>query len=244
MEKYIGILESIGVNKNGATLYLALLEHGEKSISELTLLSWLYRMEVYRQLPLMREYGLILEVNRGKRKKYIAANPLTIQDLYSQKQEENSIHIKKLLDQYSYLNKKPRVMYQEWKKWVSAVFSDIVNSLSKWDIFYRISSEKDVEKANHYLPKNYRENRDKKQLERYVIMPEATAKSKLPRLERELVSIPKEFDEFEDNISLTLYGNKIAYIDFSSETSIIIEHKQLADFHKKMFQILYKTLKK
>lgn len=75
-------------------------------------------------------------------------------------------------------------------------------------------------------------------------MSERGAKTKIPRLERELVTIPPELDEFDDNISLTLYGNKIAYIDFNTETSIIIEHPALADFHKKMFRIMYMSLRK
>jgi len=124
------------------------------------------------------------------------------------------------------------------------VFSDIVNSLEVGDVFYRVSSERDVNKANTYLPKNYCELRDKKQLERYVIMSEEWAKSKSPRLERELITIPPELDDFEDNISLTIYGNKIAYIDFTTETSIIIEHTALVDFHKKMFRMMYVSLRK
>jgi hypothetical protein len=75
-------------------------------------------------------------------------------------------------------------------------------------------------------------------------MSESWAAQKNPRLERELITIPAELDDFEDNISLTIYGNKIAYIDFSSETSIIIEHEALVDFHKKMFRIMYMSLRK
>jgi hypothetical protein len=75
-------------------------------------------------------------------------------------------------------------------------------------------------------------------------MSEAWAAHKKPRLERELVTIPSELDDFEDNISLTIYGNKIAYIDFSAQTSIIIEHAALVDFHKKMFRIMYMSLRK
>jgi len=74
-------------------------------------------------------------------------------------------------------------------------------------------------------------------------MSDSGAKQKLPRLERELITIPPEFDDFADNVSLTLYGNKIAYIDFTTETSIIIEHKALADFHQKMFRMLYVSLR-
>jgi alpha-L-arabinofuranosidase len=107
-----------------------------------------------------------------------------------------------------------------------------------------VSSEKNVDKANTYLPKDYREKRDKKQLERYVIMSETQKKSKKPRLERDIVTIPPEYDEFVDDVQMIIYGNKVAFIDFNSESSIIIENKFIADFQLKLFKLLFKTLNK
>lgn len=244
MEKYIGILEAIGVHEHGAKIYLSLLERGQKSIAELTKITSLYRVEIYRQLPFLIESGLVVEVVKWKRKNYLAASPYKIQEMYQEQQENIETHVESLVKDFAHQDKKPKVIYQEWKKALMYVFSDIVNSLKAWDVFYRVSSERDVSKSNTYLPKNYRELRDKKQLERYVIMSEEWAKSKSPRLERELITIPPELDDFEDNISLTIYGNKIAYIDFTTETSIIIEHAALVDFHKKMFRMMYISLRK
>ena len=244
MEKYIGILQAIWVHEHGAKIYLSLLERGEKSIAELTKITSLYRVEIYRQLPFLIETGLVIETIKWKRKRYIAATPYKIQEMYTQQQADVEQHVENLVQNFAHKDKKPKVIYQEWKKALMYVFSDIVNSLDAWDVFYRISSEKDVSLANTYLPKNYRELRDKKQLERYVIMSESGASKKSPRLERELVTIPAELDDFEDNVSLTIYGDKIAYIDFTTETSIIIENKPLVDFHKKMFRIMYMSLRK
>lgn len=244
MEKYIGILQAIWVHEHGAKVYLALLQQGEKSIAELTKITSLFRVEIYRQLPFLIESGLVLEVLKWKRKNYIAASPYKIQEMYTQQQEDIEKHVGALVENFAHQDKKPKVIYQEWKKALMYVFSDIVNSLETGDVFYRVSSERDVELANKYLPKNYRETRDKKRLERYVIMSEAWAAQKNPRLERELITIPAELDDFEDNVSLTIYGNKIAYIDFTTETSIIIEHPALVDFHKKMFRMMYMSLSK
>lgn len=244
MEKYIGILQAIWVHEHGAKIYLALLERGEKSIAELTKITSLFRVEIYRQLPFLIESGLVLEVIKWKRKNYLAATPYKIEEMYSQQQKDIKTHVDDLVKNFAHQDKKPKVIYQEWKKALIYVFSDIIHSLNSWDVFYRVSSERDVNKANSYLPDNYREIRDKKQLERYVIMSEAWAANKSPRLERELITIPPELDDFDDNISLTIYGNKIAYIDFNNETSIIIEHEALVDFHKKMFRIMYMSLRK
>jgi len=243
MEKYIGILQAIGIHEHGAKIYLALLERGEKSIADLTKATSLFRVEIYRQLPQLIDAGLVLETPKGKRKNYIAASPYKIQELYTDQQKDIESHVKSLVENYAYQDKKPKIIYQEWKKALMYVFSDIVHSLQDGDVFYRVSSERDVTACDDYLPKNYREIRDKKQLERYVIMSEKWAKQKSPRLERELITIPSELDDFEDNISLTIYGNKIAYIDFNNETSIIIEHWALVDFHKKMFRIMYMSLR-
>jgi hypothetical protein len=42
---------------------------------------------------------------------------------------------------------------------------------------------------------------------------------------------------------MTIYANKVWFIDFNTETSIIIENKQIAEFQKKLFKLLYKSLK-
>lgn len=244
MEKFIPILSSLWVHEHAAKIYLTLLDRGEKSIVELTKLSGLYRVEIYRQLPFLLETGLVMETLHGKRKKYRATSPYKVREIYENQQENVAENIEHFIEHFSLKEKKPHILYQEGKKAIMYVFSDIIHSLKQWDVFYRISSEKNVLKANTYLPKDYRALRDSKQLERYVIMSERGAKTKIPRLERELVTIPPELDEFDDNISLTLYGNKIAYIDFNTETSIIIEHPALADFHKKMFRIMYMSLRK
>lgn len=244
MERYLGILEALWIHEHGAKIYLTLLERGEKSIADLTKLAGLYRVEIYRQLPFLLDAWLLVEIVRGKRKTYSATNPYKLQEMHEQKQKNLNQNIQDLIQNYAYQDKKPKVIYQEWKKALMYVFSDIVHSLWHGEVLYRVSSEKDVSAANTYLPENYREIRDKKQLERYVIMSESGAKEKSPRLERELVTIPPELDDFQDNVSLTIYGDKIAYIDFSSETSIIIEHKALVDFHKKMFRIMYMSLRK
>jgi hypothetical protein len=69
------------------------------------------------------------------------------------------------------------------------------------------------------------------------------AKIKRPRLEREIKIIPENSVEFKDNVLMSIYANKIAFIDFNTETSIIIENKDIADFQKKIFKLLYKNLK-
>lgn len=244
MKNFIPILESIWLQKNSAIIYLALLEQWKSTITEITNYTSLHRVQIYRLLPFLLESWFIILSKRWKRKYYFPASPDKINEAYKEMQERNKWNIWKLLDIYWNLNKKPIITYDEWKKWITNVFNDIIDSSKTWDTFYRITSETDVEKINNeYLPKDYREKRDKKDLERYVIMSSNAAKIKRPRLEREIKIIPENTIEFKDNVLMTIYANKIAFIDFNTETSIIIENKDMADFQKKIFKLLYKSLK-
>lgn len=127
---------------------------------------------------------------------------------------------------------------------ITYVFEDIVDSLKKGSIFYRISSETNVEKSNTYLPKNYRKKRDEKELQRYVITTQNTESQKRPRLERETVIFPEHYEQFDENIQMIIYEDKIAYVDYNNESAMVIRNKKLASFQEKIFKALFKSLKK
>lgn len=244
MKNFIPLLEWIWLQKNSAIIYLALLENWKSTITEITNYTSLHRVQIYRLLPFLLESWFVILSKKWKKKYYFPASPSKINEAYKEMQDRNKWNIWKLIDIYWNLNKKPIITYDEGKKWITNVFNDIIDSSKKWDTFYRITSETDVEKINNeYLPKDYREKRDKKDLERYVIMSSNAAKIKRPRLEREIKVIPENSVEFKDNVLMSIYANKIAFIDFNTETSIIIENKDIADFQKKIFKLLYKNLK-
>ena len=77
-----------------------------------------------------------------------------------------------------------------------------------------------------------------------VISSGQAAAPKQKRLERDIVRIPQEYDEFDQDVTMTIYGDKIAYIDYTHEHSIIIENPMIAEFQRKLFLLLHKKLKK
>ena len=60
----------------------------------------------------------------------------------------------------------------------------------------------------------------------------------------QLRTIPKEFDLFEDNVSMVIYGNKTAHIDYNSKTSSVVESEKIARFQEKLFKLLWKKLER
>ncbi len=242
MKRYLSVLKRLGLNEKEANIYLGLVENWLSTITEIIERSSLHRPEAYRMLPVLKEQWFISEVRRWKKRLFSAESPEKLSILLESLSKDLDNVLPDLLSKHSSAQKRPLVKYFEWAKWISSVFTDIVNTLNKWDIFYRISSEKDVDKANSYLPKDYREKRDKKHLERYVIMSETQKQAKKPRLEREVVTIPPHLDEFSDDVHMVIYWNKVAFIDYNSESTIIIENSFIASFQLKLFKMLFKSL--
>ena len=138
---------------------------------------------------------------------------------------------------------KPRVRFLQGRDGTKRVFDDIVRSLKKGDVFYRYSSNTDgQEKKDKYVPRGYRKMRDEKKLERQVITNEQTGAQKVAKLDRFIKIMPNDFGPFEHNVTEIIYGDKIAYIDYNSETAMIIESKKIADFQRHLFKMLYKRL--
>ena len=97
-------------------------------------------------------------------------------------------------------------------------------------------------KRDYYVPKNYQARRDAKRLERYVITNKSTLARKPSKLERAIRMIPHGTDLFAYDITQLIYWPKIAFVDYNTETSVIIENPIIAKFQERLFKLLYQRL--
>ncbi len=236
------ILEMLGLSADEAKIYTVLLGSEPETVSGIAKLTGLHRPAIYRLLPRLIERGLVTMTPCGKQKRFIAESPEKLEKLLNEVAGDLRETIPELMRAFSAHNKKPVVKFLEGRNGIAFVFEDLLSTLKRGDIFYRYSSGRDVRKNERYLPKNYREVRDQKQLERFVITNEQTGKTKKPRLEREMKIVPKEYGLFDYDITEIIYGNKVAFVDYNTETAFIIENPIIAEFQKKIFRILYDKL--
>ncbi len=54
--------------------------------------------------------------------------------------------------------------------------------------------------------------------------------------------VPRNFDLFEYDATELIYADKIAFVDYNTETAVIIENPKLAEFQKKIFKLLFMKL--
>ncbi|EKE27544.1 MAG: Transcriptional regulator, TrmB [uncultured bacterium (gcode 4)] len=239
--RYKKILSKLGLSEWESSVYLDLLEHGTSSIVDISNRTGIHRPMLYKILPLLVETWLISSVIRWKRKYFKSESPEHLKNLFEKLSTSFNSIIPDLEDMYASNDARPNIQVLEWKKWIRQIFEDVVVTLKKNDVYYRYSSR--VNFWGKFLPTNYYEQRDKKNIERYVITSESRAKSKQSKPNREVVYIPSWFDLFDENVGKLIYWNKIAIIDYNTLTSFIIENRLLAKFEEKIFKSLFRFLR-
>jgi sugar-specific transcriptional regulator TrmB len=243
MQKITILLERLGLGKTEIATYIYLVQHGEHSISDISRSLSIHRPLIYKALEELQEKGIASITFKGKQKRYIAENPAKLRTIVKDLTVDLEEALPDLEDLYVPRSSKPAIKYFEGRKGITAVFADVVTSLKKGETFYRYTSEKDLDKVNSYLPKDYRKIRDEKKLERLVISNPISGSKKKARLDRFIKFIgTDDVTLFQQNAIQLIYGNKIALIDLNSESSLIIENQTLADFQKAIFKMLYKKL--
>lgn len=243
MKSIVAILKRLGFSDIEASVYLALNQGGQLHVADIARKTGLFRPAVYRALAALEKRALVSAVVGFKQKRYAAAPPAALAGLIDDVTDDFKKMLPEIERAYASSSARPAaVRVLRGREGVRAVFADLVASTPRGGTFYRYTSEKSLDHVNTYLPRAYRTGRDNKRLERQVISNYASGLQKKNRLERGVKFVPKQYDPFEQNVIQLIYANKVAIIDLNTETSVIIESGAVADFHAKLFKLLYHKL--
>lgn len=234
------ILEKLGFSREEGEIYLALLELGPASISDIIRKTGIHRPTVYKILPVLIDRGLVGVMPKGKYKVYIAESPEKLERILLELEDSFNTEIHSLNEAYEARGRKPVVKFTEGDKAIRDVYSDVVHSLKKDDVYYRYSQGLTLARKK-YLPDDYRQVRDRKGLERYIISDDSL-KGKPKKLGKSVKFVPADSNLFDLNISQIIYGKKVALLDYNTKTVVTIENEMIAEFQKKIFKLLYSKL--
>lgn len=233
----------LGLHTDEATIYQALLTIGSGSVSEIAKFTGLYRPMIYKYIPVLLGKNLISQSYKGKRKVYVAESPKRLQSLTHELEASVENALPELLALFTTTTTRPTITFLEGKKGIRYIHEDIVTTCKKDDVIYRYESPKNYRELKKYVPEMYlKKVRDEGAIERLIITNELTAQHKKPRLGRTVKVVPSKYDLFQYNISQFIYGPKVAFIDFDSETVSVIENARFAEFQRKIFKLLFDKL--
>lgn len=257
------ILRKIGLNEKEAHVYLSLLELGSQPASVVGKKAHINRSTTYLVLDSLIQKGYVNEHVRADVKYFAAADPqVIVQNLEQLKHtvDENRKELINLLpDFYALTNPlsiKPKVRFYEGEEGVKRAMNDSLNaskSLYAWSAFD--SWLKSTPSLQKYI-KDYARLRaqkykipvkvivlDKPEVRKYLLKQYPPLKEKKDPL-MEIRWAPKDVPAF--NNETNIYDDKVSIVSLAKNEllGVVIESHEIAQLHKAMFQMAWKSGKK
>jgi len=234
-------LEEIGLNEKEAKVYIAVLELGEGSASEIAKKSAVNRATTYFTLENLMKIGLVSASNEEKKQKFVPEDPSQLENIITKQQQELELKKKGLKDVVEELNsinsasiKKPIVKYYLGKegmlRMAESGFDDVKDEMM-WIAF----SE---DKLNQFLGDADNTKLRKKRISKNIDV------SSLYNSESEAIPMDKnstraKIDSYDYPCpgDIAVYANKIRLSSYDDQIGITIENKDIAKTLKSIFKL-------
>ncbi len=236
-------LTQLGLSRNAAHLYLALLETGESSISKLVERTGLHHQLIYNAAAELKEISLAtFSIQRGKRY-FEASSPQILLELQKEKLASVEKLLPALLSKYQ-RGEKPLIFVYSGDEEFRKARQKIINSVRKDDYFYIIGSGGKL--FMQAMEGGYQQSekiRIKRRVKKRLIGFEDTqdyenSYRKTAQLE-ERRYLPGAFE----SPTTTIFGGEyLAFILWTQPTTtVLIKSLELVDSHKKYFDVLWRA---
>jgi len=239
----IDALERVGLTKNDRKVYLALIELGISTVSDLTKRTSLHRSYVYDILDKLIDMGLVSFTIKNKKKYFDTENPDRILQILKNKEQEikeSKIEINKILPE---LVKRQKIKIEKQeakifigKEGIKSILEDVLKTKKDFVAFGAEGKFKDIFK---WYFDNWQNRRIKLKI-RYKIIYNSRLKGKRPTKEQKLVKIRFLPEKYEFPATNIIYGNKIAIIVWEiSPIGFVLESEKAVKSFLSYFDLLW-----
>lgn len=238
------VFQNFGFTEKETNVYVALLELGKGTVTEISRKARINRTTGYDILNSLASKGVIIISGKKPKQEYAAEPPESI-TLYLRKEAEKiAENIKKseeivpdLVLLHAFKNR-PKIRFYEGKEGLQYVYE---NTLTSSETIRAYASVEDVHAAlPNYFPEYYK-RRAKKGIAIRAIFPRTTAALELQTHDREekreTVLVPA--DTFNFSPEINIYDNKIMVASWREKLGIIIESQEIADAMKKIYELAW-----
>ncbi len=242
-------LTELGFVEKEASVYLALLELGPSTATEIARRAGINRTTSYDILDSLIKESLVNIADNSKIQKYIAANPEKVIAFLENKIKKDKEMLKiaqgllpQLLSVYN-IKEKPKVRFYEGRDGMKEAFEDTLSAQKEIlafavgeDIFKTLSEE--------YV-RNYFKRRAEKNIGVRVIAPDTPeSRSIIINDTKELrTSLLVPADKFYFSVEINIYNNKIMIASWREKFALIIESLEIADAQRKIFELSWEGAK-
>lgn len=242
-------LRSFGFSEKEVDVYIALLELGKGTVSEISRKAGINRTTGYDILSSLATKGIVSVSGKEPKQEYVAESPTSITEYLKKLASETAEHIKKSeelvpeLEVMHSLKNRPKIRFYEGKEGVQHAYEDTLTSSEPIRAYATLD---DMYKAlPNYFPEYYK-RRAKKDISIRAIVPKTPAgmeRSKHDTDEkREIAFVPA--DKYYFSPEINIYDNKVMIASWREKLGIIIESEEIADAMKKIYELAWTEAKR
>ena len=247
--RLVKTLEFIGFSEKEVLVYLALLELGKGTVTQISRRAGINRPTGYHVLASLETKELARTSGKEPKQEYVAESPDQIEKLLVKKIESDQTYIKearKIIPELRSMHNvvdRPKVLFYEGKEGLEKVYEDTLTSHETIRAYANVSEMHEA--LPHYFPLYYKRRTDKG-ISIRAIFP--TNKAGFERAgedaneARESALVPA--DKYYFSPEINIYDNKVMIASWKEKLGIIIESKEISDSMKKVFELSWAEAKR
>jgi len=239
-----------GLSSKEADVYLAILELGRGTASQIARAAHISRTTVYDILSSLFDKDLVTLTGKEPKQEYVALSPNQLK-IYLEKELEKTQKIlleakESLIPQLKSIHNvknRPKVMFYEGREGLEKVYEDTLTSTEPIRAYASVG---DMHAGlPGYFPEYYK-RRAGKGIAIRAIIPDTEAGRERRFFDkdemRETALVPKNSFYFSPEINI--YDDKVMIASWKEKLGIIIESKEIADSMKKIYELAWAEAKR
>lgn len=242
-------LQALGFSKKEATVYVALLELGRGTVTQIARKAGINRTTGYDILDSLVNKGVVNISGKEPKQEYVAEPPEAIIRSLHKEAEAVKERIAKAeaflpeLRSVHATQNRPRIKFYEGTEGLKQVYEDTLTSTETIRAFANVE---DMHKGlPNYFPEYYKRRAEKNIAIRAIVpkTPVGMARGAYNEEEkREIAFVPPEKYYFSPEINI--YDNKIMIASWREKLGVIIESAEIADAMKKIYELAWAESKR
>src|SRR3989344_7055777 len=233
-----------GFSENESAVFLALLELGRGTVTQITRKAGLNRTTGYDILDSLVLKGLANVSGKEPKQEYNSESPdrlVVILEKQAQEAEKRISEIKKIIPDLKSIHTvagRPKVRFYEGIQGLKDVYEDTLTSSEEIRAYATVD---DMHKAMPAYFSTYYKRRAEKNISIRAIIPETpTGKARSVKdveEKRQTKLIPA--DKYYFSPEINIYDNKVMIASWREKLGIIIESEEIADAMKKIYELAW-----
>ncbi len=239
-------LSASGLDEKESVAYIALLELGEATMSELVKKSELKRSTLYFVVEALHKKRLVSIVKKGKKTVYSAEDPKRLLEQADENRRNLEYALPELLSIANNIVKKPKVRFFEGVDGIKEVYKDTLRypdqKICAWVSESMITGFDSKFITEHYIPE-----RLEKKIWAEVIASDSAVGKDFQAKDLEALRKTRLLDksQFPLSIEISLYGkDRIGFMSIEDKLGLIVESKPISDTLKSIFKAQWESLVK